>query len=113
MMKLGKTRYMEAGAIVKFAQYGNGQTAILGMLSNGGVAIKATVNLEAIEGAPVPAADEVIIKTWGENEGMVEALLAGGVIEPPRATFTFGRFDTRAAIARLTPAALALREASK
>lgn len=56
---------------------------------NGGTAIRL---VDAFDGMPVATAslwignlfhDEIAIKDYSENEGMVEALLEAGIIQPP------------------------------
>ena len=64
---------------VERRSYGNGRTALqLVDAVDGSPIARATVNLPEVEMAP----DEVAIKSYGENEGLLEALTDAGVIEP-------------------------------
>ena len=75
-------------------RYANGRKAIqlLGAdpSSNfhGEVVAVATVN---IEGAPLDQRGEVLIKDWNENEGMLESLVAAGLIFWPHSVARTGR----------------------
>jgi len=84
-------------------RYGNGRLAITlqDRINSEPIAV-ATVNL------PNDAQDddEVFIKAWSENSGMVEALLEAGIIEPP-----YDRIPTgfvHAEVCKLMPEFLAL-----
>lgn len=64
---------------VKEGRYGNGRTALqLVDAEDGSPIAKATVNLPDVEMAP----DEVAIKDYAENEGMLRALTDAGIVEP-------------------------------
>ncbi len=65
---------------VVFSKYpSSGGTAIA--LHRGGVReVVASVNLKAY-GYPIPPQDEVWLKGWSENEGVLEALEKAGVVE--------------------------------
>jgi len=63
----------------------------------------ATLNIEAI---PL-GQDEILVKDYAENEGMVDALITAGIVEPTTTPVEVGAFFSKAARCRLTPAALA------
>lgn len=94
MIIVGSTRWCEAGALT-VKQYANGQLALL---VNGH---PLTVNLPA---SPPPPGT-VWIKDWSENEGVYDALVSSGVIEPTEVTMPTGFVEAR--LGRLTPAAVA------
>lgn len=99
--------YGRTGNLV-FAQYSNGQTAIKLVEPSGETLALATVNLEGLS-APPPGPDQVWIKDWSENEGMLEALIQAGVVKPTGTSFN-PNWDAWAFLADLTPAALAEKE---
>lgn len=65
--------------LVQKRQYGNGNLALLLVDAETGEPIaKATLNpWEDV----VLAADEIVVKDYSENEGMLEALTAAGIVE--------------------------------
>ena len=72
---------------VERAMYANGQNAIL-LYEEGELYMTATVAVN-VPGAPFYPIDEeteVVIKNYSENEGIIEALVDGGIIEKPHAT---------------------------
>lgn len=94
---------------VEFATYHLGGVAILlreRPTVHSEVNAKATVMLDSL-GCEL-AENEVWIKTWAENEGVLEALVAAGVVDPTGRVHTIGRNggQVRAVHARLTPMAL-------
>lgn len=70
-------QFMGETCDVVFARYGNGRIAIQLITANGEPWARATVNLPA---EPL-GADEVFIKDYSENEGMLDVLVAAGVVE--------------------------------
>lgn len=61
-------------------RYSNGRRAIrLFDANDGGPVATASVNLPEID----LAEDEIAIKTYSENTGILEVLLDGGVLAPP------------------------------
>jgi hypothetical protein len=74
--------------VIEKAKYGNGRTALtlINPISGNIIAV-ATVNIpsEKIED------DEVIIKNYSENEGMLDALVAAGIVSEPARTISFGQ----------------------
>jgi hypothetical protein len=57
-------------------------------VGTGGRVATATVNVEEFD--DILADDEVFIKDYGENTGMMEALVAAGILEPTGDTVTIG-----------------------
>ena len=71
--------YAKTVCRVKYERYKNGQTAIrLTNLVTGEPVVMATV---AVDGQPL-AKDQVVIKDYGENKGVMKALTDVGVIKP-------------------------------
>lgn len=71
-------RFKEWNCEVVKAKYGNGRTAIrLVDADNGEPIATATVNIPEI---PLPK-NEVIIKDYSENEGILDALINAGIVE--------------------------------
>lgn len=81
--------------------YGNGRIG-LRLVEDGLPVATATVNTAIDVGL-----DQIIVKEYGENEGLIEALIEAGVIEPAFEAQYIGRFDACCARCRLTPTALA------
>lgn len=71
-------RFKQWDCELKFGQYGNGRTAIqlIDKKDRDLVAV-ATVNME---NDPLEA-DEVFIKDYSENEGMLQALINAGIVK--------------------------------
>lgn len=65
--------------VLKFGQYSNGRTAIelKDSVSGSPVAV-ATVNVPDV----YLEKDEVIIKDYSENEGMLDTLVEAGIVQP-------------------------------
>lgn len=61
---------------VEFATYANGRTAIQLIGEDGPFAV-ATVNIPEAILAP----DEVLIKDYSENEGMLQTLVTAGIVQ--------------------------------
>lgn len=105
-MIIGPTRWTTRTEL-EFAQYGNGAIA---MIANdpdtGQVALKLTVNLEGLD-PPWCRDDQVWLKTWAENEGVPEALVAAGIVTLPGLKFPVNPWGSEAVLATLTPAAAA------
>ena len=71
-----KTKYLdEPNASIRLAQYTNNRTAIQ-IFSPNGPEMTATVNIPDQPLEP----DQVLIKNWTENEGILEALIDNNVI---------------------------------
>lgn len=63
---------------VQIGRYANGQT-LLRLVDEEGVVATATAAVEGQELEP----DEVLVKSYSENAGLLEALLEAGVVEKP------------------------------
>lgn len=105
-MEIGRTKHSPGGRVT-WARYDNDNTAIVILDPvTGERELVATVNLW--DPPPPPHADdEVYLKDWGENEGVVEALVAAGVITITGQEWPAGY--CKAVLARLTPEAIADR----
>lgn len=67
---------------VQFGRYYNGNNAIQ-FIGNEGTDYEGEVVAVASVNGEIELADDVVgIKTWSENEGIVQSLVDGGVIEP-------------------------------
>ena len=118
MLILGPTKWATDGGFpIEFARYqSNDQTAIVAVYPGSNApALKLSVNLEAM-GAEPPGPDQVWLKLWAENEGVLEAAIAAGLIEPIDLRTAEGRrfhcgHDAWAVLADLTSAAIAERDA--
>ena len=78
-------KFKEWECELTFLKYGNGRHAItLDEVGTGEPIAVASVNLPdaTIED------DEVIIKNWSENEGVLELLVEAGIVTPLRKLFT-------------------------
>lgn len=85
---------------ISFAHYRNFNTAIeLIQVENGDPIAKATVN----PGFDLPG-DEVAIKSYSENKGMLEALIEAGVVNRPHRVVESGY--VLIPICKLTPQAV-------
>lgn len=77
-MKL-KTPYSEYDVILSWGKYGNGRRALEIIDSEDGCPVMvATVNIPEV---PL-AENEVIIKNYSENEGVLEFLQENGIVGP-------------------------------
>jgi len=75
-----KIRFKEWDCLLKFSQYSNGRPAIelIGEFDFSPIA-KATINLPDID----LKKDEVCIKDYSENEGMLKTLINSGIVSVP------------------------------
>jgi len=73
-------QFLSEPCTLAFAKYQNGRVGILLYSRVGEPMGKATVNLP---GVPM-AEDEIAIKNYSENEGMLESLTAAGIVSEPR-----------------------------
>lgn len=105
-MLIGPTTWSKDTTELEFAQYGDGQLAMVARGKDGQPALKLSVNLSGLD-APRPRGDQVWIKTWAENEGVAEALVRAGIVTLVGQTFPVNNFGSVAVLAELTPAALA------
>jgi hypothetical protein len=76
---VGQVKFKEWLCTVEKSAYGNGRTAlVLRDAQDGGQVAVATVNLPGVTVGP----DEVFIKDYSENEGMLAALEQAGIVQP-------------------------------
>ncbi len=73
-----KVRYKEWDCQVKLQHYANDRLAIQLITEQGEPVAMATINISFV---PL-AADEVLIKSYEENDGMLECLSEAKIIEP-------------------------------
>lgn len=74
-----RVRFKQWDCIVQKRQYGNGRPALqLIDAEDGSPVAWATVNLPDLPAGP----NQVFIKDYSENEGMLAALVAAGVVKP-------------------------------
>lgn len=82
-----RVRFKSWDCIVQKRQYGNGRTALeLVDAEDGSPIAKATVNLPDV----ALGRNQVLVKSYSENEGMLEALVAAGVVKPTGETIRSG-----------------------
>lgn len=81
-----KVRFLGQECDVHFGLYAEGGKVAIQLTSAEGPMGKATTNILRLKLAP----HEVIVKSVSENEGMYEALLEAGVIEPAHAEARIG-----------------------
>jgi hypothetical protein len=92
---------------VEFAKYGNGRTALrLVDSDDGGTVAVATVN----DPRTSLGEDEVLVKTWSENEGVLEALETAEVLKSTGRWVDFGHHGAKAAVCRLLEKPPAVRD---
>ena len=68
---------------LEITKYRNGQNAI-SLYFEGEPYMTATVAVNGVY--PIDEETDVVIKNYSENQGILEALVAGGIIEEPHAT---------------------------
>lgn len=83
---------------VKLGQYADGSTALQLIDRWEGPLATATVCLAQYGVVP----EEIAIKTWSENEGLLEELVKVGLIELTGREWRVGEYGVRAVEARLT-----------
>jgi|688.fasta_scaffold963504_1 hypothetical protein len=69
--------YINGEAVIKRATYPNGSTALLLESTTGESLAVATVALDVL-----PDDGNVFIKSWSENEGLLDSLQRAGVVGP-------------------------------
>lgn len=75
-----KVKFMQYDCVAQFGRYSNNRNAIQLLDEVTGEPIaKATVNLDGVKIAP----DEVAIKNYAENKGMLVAMVAAGIVSTP------------------------------
>lgn len=98
-MKIGKTKYSNGGN-VRVARYGDGRKALVVLASDGQREMTATVNIPECS---LLGPDEVFIKEWGENEGILQALITAQIVTPTDTVVNVGQHDATAYSAKLLP----------
>jgi len=78
-------RFLDTDCTVQKRQYANGRVA-LSLVDEEGPVATATVNLPNV---PL-GKNQVLIKSYAENEGMLDALVASGVVKPTGETVRSG-----------------------
>src|SRR5436309_716672 len=78
-------RFLDTDCTVEKHQYDNGRVA-LRLVDEEGPVATATVNMPNV---PL-GKNQVLIKDWSENEGMLAALTAAGVVKPTGETIRSG-----------------------
>jgi hypothetical protein len=80
-----RVRFLNTDCTIQKRQYGNGRVA-LSLIDEEGPVATATVNL------PTATLDrnQVLIKSYAENEGLLEALVAAGVVKATGETIRSG-----------------------
>ena len=82
---------------VVFGEYENGRTAIR-LTENGSPLATATFNDPEISLED----NQVLVKNWSENKGMVDSLVEAGIVEKASSTYIpIGRFDSEAWVCNL------------
>ena len=82
-----RVRFRDWDCLVRKHEYDNGRVALqLVDAEDGSPIAKATVNLPDV---PL-GKNQVAIKDWSENEGMLDALVAAGVVKPTGQTVRSG-----------------------
>ena len=76
-----KTRFWNETVILKKTKYVNGQTALLAFIEDQPPA-KLSINIEHLPEGYTPG-KHVLIKSWGEGEGVADALIKAGVLSEP------------------------------
>jgi hypothetical protein len=80
-----RVRFREFDCTVQKRHYGNGRVA-LSLVDEEGPVATATVNLPNV----TLGKNQVLIKDYAENAGMLEALVAAGVVKPTGETVRSG-----------------------
>lgn len=85
-----RVRFKHWNCIVRKREYANGRPALVLVDAEDGSPIaKATVNLPDV---PL-GKNQVAIKDWAENEGMLKALTEAGIVKPTGQTIRSGYVD--------------------
>lgn len=107
-----KTKWINEKAEVAFGRYqADGAVAIRLVSPEGEPLATATVCL--VEYGFTPPAAYVVIKNYSENEGMLDCLVAEGVVKAPTEVIVAGPYGTPFPVCELTDAAVtAMQEAA-
>lgn len=97
-----QVKFKQWQCVAEFARYNTSKRTAIRLLDENDRSLiaVATVNIDA---AKFPA-NFTLIKNWSENEGMVDALVAAGVIKKPCGSYPTGFVS--ADLAEFTAAAL-------
>src|SRR4051812_41388986 len=82
---MSRVRFKQWDCVVEKRQFGNGRVA-LALVDEEGPVATATMNLPTA----TLGRNQVLIKSYAENEGMLEALIAAGVVTPTGETVRSG-----------------------
>ena len=74
-----KSEFLDDNAVLKFGHYVDGTTAVTLFDAEFGEPL-ATATVCLVDMGERPSEGNVFIKTWSENEGLYEGLLAAGII---------------------------------
>jgi hypothetical protein len=81
-------RFLDTDCTVMKHKYGNGRVA-LSLIDAEGPVATATVNLPDAE----LGMNEILVKDWSENRGMMAALIEAGIVKPTGKTIRSGFVD--------------------
>lgn len=79
MSNIPTVKFLGETCTVKFKEYDNGRVAIQLLCEDGCPMATATVNFPSVK----VGEGNVLIKTYSENEGMMNALIEAGIIGEP------------------------------
>lgn len=88
-VKLGIAQFQSWNCNVVLNRYKDGSPAISLFDGNGFPVARATVNVPEASLAP----DELVIKDYAENAGMLDALIEASIVTPAGRTVPVGRFE--------------------
>lgn len=101
MITFPATHFCKEPTEVRFGRYANGWLAVYTIDEDGQNALRISVNLEEL-GAAGPGPHEFWVKTWSENQGVLEAIRASGLAIAAGNVFTVNTYNSRAHLVRLT-----------
>lgn len=108
-IKVGRTAYLSSGYEVAVTRFALDHSVCLMLIArDGSVGARASVCLSAPDLAragitgPLPD-NQTAIKTWAENEGVLEALEKAAVIAPTERVVPLGGHGAEAVIAIIAP----------
>lgn len=108
-----KTKYLNDEFTLRFGTHGYKGPTALYLMNDYGDRQVVTVNLDPYNGIN-PAPGNIIVKHYNENEGILEALIEAGIVEPETVqTYSFGFVLNGATECKLTPRMVALLEDAK
>ena len=102
-----KTKYLDEQGALEFGRYQADNSLSLRLCEVGGFGeYLATATVCIIAYNYTPPEGHVVIKDYSENEGMLECLIAQGVVEPPTKVLLQPDTGVPFAVCKLTPEAL-------